>query len=234
MSIVQEGGPAFDPALMRRAAYGLAIAGVVVGAATLFAPSAPLAALDIVLALASAAMIVPAPELFEISGRRKTRGMNPLFAIPAGLVFVAGVTNDFVAISPLVIAAAAGALAALGAGLTTWRRPGISGPWQFLILMGLIGAAIGYGGVALIDLRFDASPEQPFRTAVASMTVSHGRGVSYYLHLAPWGPVPHESRVTVSKSLYDRFNPGDQACIGLRNGALAIPWYVVRVCPGPA
>lgn len=234
MSIVEEGGPTLDPVLIRRGGYALVIVSAVFGIVALFERAAPLAAADIVLAIATVLVMLWAPELFEISGRRKTRGMNPIFMAPAGLVLLAGVENDFVDIAPLFVAAAAGALLACGVALLSWRRPGVAGPWQFMILVGLIGGALGYGAPAMVDIRFDASQPQPFRSIVSSTHVSHGRSTSYHLSLAPWGPRTTASDVSVSSSFYNQINPGAEVCIGLHGGALSIPWFVVHLCPDQA
>jgi hypothetical protein len=234
MSIVQEGGPALDPGLLRWGGYGLALASATLGIVGLFARSPLLAATNIALAIASVAVTLPAPELFEVTSRGRSRGLNPVFMVPAALVFIAGIENDFVDIAPLLIAAAAGALVFAGAGLPTWRRPGVAGPWQFVIVLALTGAALGYGAPALVDTRFDASPPQPFRVAISAMYVSHGKSTSYSLRLAPWGPRTQGSTESVAASLYNRLKPGDEVCVGLRRGALGVPWFVVHLCPATA
>ena len=55
-------------------------------------------------------------------------------------------------------------------------------------------------------------------------------GSSYYFRLEPWGPQESEDDVRVSQSFYDAKQPGDFVCIGLRDGALNMPWYFVRDC----
>lgn len=232
MSIVQEGGPAPDPLLLQRGGYAVVVVAIIIGIVVLFVPDPLFTALDLVSALASAAVTMPAPELFEISSRRgRSRGFNPLFLAPAALVFFAGVEADFIDVTPLLIAPALGAAALAGIGLTRWRRPGVAGPRQFVIGLALIGAAVGYGGAALIDVRFDSSPPQPYRATVASMYVSHGKSTTYQLRLAPWGPRTQPGTVSVSSMLYNQLNPGDTVCIALRRGALSVPWFEVDACP---
>jgi hypothetical protein len=234
MSIVEDGRAALDPVLVRRSGYAVAVVGVAVGALALFERARLLAAADIGLAIASVAAVLWAPALFEVTTRsrrgRQHRGLNPLFAAPAALVFFAGLENDFLDFSPLLIGAAAGALLGCGAGLLVWRRPGVAGPWQMIIVIGLIGAALGYGAPGMIDTRFDAAQPQQFRATVSSMHVSHGKSTSYYLSLTPWGPRTEPSDVSVSSSLYNQVNPGDQVCVALHGGALAVPWFTVAQC----
>jgi hypothetical protein len=233
MSIVEGPGPAFDPRQIRSGGYGLVVASLAVAVAALFERSALLAAADIAFAVACVGVALWRPELFEVAGRGKSRGLNPLFIAPAGLVCYAGITEDFVSLSPLLIAGGVGAVALAAAGVVQSRRPGVAGPRQSVFMLGLSGLALGCGAPALVDVRFDASPGQAFRATVNSMYVNQGRSTSYHLRLGAWGPAPADS-VTVSRSLYDQFNPGDQACVALHAGALAIPWFAVRTCLNPS
>ena len=148
-------------------------------------------------------------------------------------MFFAGLQNDFLDFSPLLIGAAAGALLGCGGGLLVWRRPGVAGPWQMMIVLGLIGAGLGYGAPGMIDTRFDTAQPQQFRATVSAMHISRGKSTSYYLSLTPWGPRTGPSDVSVSSSLYNQLNPGDEVCIALHAGALGVPWFAVAQCPAP-
>ena len=83
MSIVEDGGPALDPVLLRRSGYAVAIVGVAVGAVALFERAQLLAAADIALAIASAAAVLWAPALFEITtrSRRGRQNLRPQSAL---------------------------------------------------------------------------------------------------------------------------------------------------------
>jgi hypothetical protein len=234
MSIVEASGPPLDPVKIRRGGYAVAIAGVAAGGAELFLSSAPTAAAAVVLAALSLAAALWTPELYEVTGRRGVRGFNPLLAAPACLVCVAGGLSHFLSVAPLVLAGVAGAVAAVGAAAFRWNRPGLAGRFQFAAVMALAGATLGYGAPALADVRFDAAPAQAYRATVDSMHVKQGRGATFYLQLAPWGPLTDENTVTVSRSLYNQLNPRDQVCIGLHPGLLGMPWFDVRLCPPPS
>jgi hypothetical protein len=233
MSIVKERGAALDRSVIQKTGYPLAIAATVAGFAALYVSDPLMAVADIALAAASVAITLQAPELFEIRNRGGRRNYNPLFLVPAGLVFAAGVRNQFGDATPLLIAALIGGAAGGGLAATRMGRPGLGGPWVFVILLALIGGALGYGAPAMIDVRFDTSEAQPIHSPISSMYASRGRSTTYHLRLPPWGPRTQPNTVTVSGSLYDRLNPGDPVCIDLHPGLLQISWFVVQACPAP-
>lgn len=233
MSIVKERGAALDPLVIRKAGYGLALAAIVAGVAALFVRDPLMAVADIALAAATVGITLQAPEMFEVRNRGGRRNYNPLFLAPAGLVFLAGVGNQFVDATAWVIGALIGGLAGGGLAATRMTRPGVDGPSVLVVLLALIGGAFGYGAPAMIDVRFDTSEAQPIHSLVSSMYVSRGKSTTYHLRLPPWGPRTQPNTVTVSDSLYRRLTPGDPVCIDLRGGALQVPWFVPRACPAP-
>jgi hypothetical protein len=231
VSIVEEGGPAFEPRLIKWAGYALVIAGVAAGVAALLVATELMAAIAIGLAAASIAIVLRAPELFEVAGRRRSRGLNPLFVGPAAAVFLGGVENHFIGVGPLGVAALIGAAAAGAVGAARMSRPGVSGRVQLVSLLALIGGLFVYGSGGLIDVRFDVSPAQPIRTTISAMYISHGKSTSYHLTLPPWGPLTEPNSVAISSSLYNQLSPGDPVCINLHRGALQVAWFVVDACP---
>jgi hypothetical protein len=231
MSVARARG-AFDPLTIQRTGYGLAIAAIVAGVATLYVRDPLMAAADVALAAASVAITLWTPELFEIKNRGRRRNYNPLFLVPAGLVLVAGVDNQFVDATAWLVAAFIGALAGGGLAATRMTRPGVGGPWVFVILLALIGGALGYGAPAMIDVRFDTSEAQPIHSSISSMYVTRGRSTTtYHLRLPSWGPRTQPNTVTVSGWLYHRLTPGDPVCLDLRPGALQIAWFTPLACP---
>ena len=128
MSIVEEGGPALDPRLVRRIGYWVLGAGVLAGFAVIFVHGAVMATVDAALVAASVVVALVAPEVFELSGRKgQPRMFNPLFLAPAGLLFFRGIDNQFVDATPLALAALIGAVSV--AALATLRalRSGLAG-----------------------------------------------------------------------------------------------------------
>jgi len=237
MSIVDEREPGFSPLQIRVAGYVVTGLAVAAGIAAIFVKTQLVTATDLALALASIVFPVWAPELFEITTRsrgRTGRGANPFMLIPALLAFMAALMNDFASVQPLLIGAAAGVAVAGGIAWLRRMRPGVAGPIQLVVLAAMAGGLLGFGAPALIDVRFDGAPAQPYRATVASMYVSHGKSTTYNLRLAPWGPMAQSGSVQVSSALYSALNPGDQVCVAWHGGALSIPWYVLRQCEGPA
>jgi hypothetical protein len=55
-------------------------------------------------------------------------------------------------------------------------------------------------------------------------TVS-GKSTTYYLDLAPWGPLQKPNKISVSSSSYRDAVPGDQICLDLHPGRLQAQWY---------
>jgi hypothetical protein len=102
-------------------------------------------------------------------------------------------------------------------------------PWTALLLF-LLALAYGYSFTMQANALLSRSHTQWYKTAVVSKRTSSGKTTSYYLRLQPWGPQPVESDVTVSHRFYSAKQPGDVVCVGLRAGALGIPYYFVRDC----
>jgi hypothetical protein len=234
MSIVQEGGSVLDPLLIKRVGYGLLVTAIVAGVTAIFEHNAFLAAVDIALTFGSAAVTLFAPEVFEVPNRgRGKRGLNPLFLVPAGILFFNGIEPAFVDAGPIFVAAFVGAAAGAGLAALRMSRPGVGSPAQLVTMLAVLGAGLGAGAVALADVRFDTFAPTPFRATIVSMYVSHGKSTTYYLRLAPWGPMTAGGDVAVSRSQYLEFNPGDQACLALHSGALSMRWLTVDACSGP-
>ena len=84
-------------------------------------------------------------------------------------------------------------------------------------------AAYSLGDVGEANALFDHSQLSVFRSQVMSKYVTSGKTTRYHLRLAPWGPHDEPSDVTVPYTLYDRLQPGNQACVRLHQGALGMP-----------
>lgn len=84
-----------------------------------------------------------------------------------------------------------------------------------------------YGTVLSLNTRLDDSHPAYFETEVLFKRVSKGKSTSYYLQLAPWGPVHNTENVKVSRALYLRTELNSKVGISLKKGWLDIPWYTV-------
>lgn len=239
MSIV-DGGGAIDPRRVKWGGYGLAAVGAL---AVLYAAIAPgplpsLAA--VLLPLASFAVSLMAPALFEVTSRRGwlsrggSRGFNPLVELPALSLFVLALTLDLTTFTGPLVAAGLGAAAAGTAGFYAAQKPGLSSPIQLIITLAVAGGLYGYGAFTVIDTRFDTSAGQVLPVTVSNKHISHGRSNSYHLDLPAWGPRTAPSTVSVRRSLYEAVQPGDVVCITLHPGSLGVPWYAVGLCQSAA
>jgi len=84
-----------------------------------------------------------------------------------------------------------------------------------------------YGTVLNLDTRLDNSRPVHFETEVLFKRLSRGKSTSYYLQLAPWGPVHSTKEVSVGRDLYYRTDINSKVTITLKKGWLDIPWYTI-------
>jgi hypothetical protein len=74
---------------------------------------------------------------------------------------------------------------------------------------------------------FDSSEGQQYTTKIVDKYVSSGRSTFYYFKLAPWGPQQSIEKVSVSKTLYEQKDIGENTQVLLNEGAHAIPYFDV-------
>ena len=100
--------------------------------------------------------------------------------------------------------------------------------------MGLGGLAglYGYGAVEVGDTLFDGKPGVGYSSQVESKRVVSGRSETYYLQVAPWGPVEQAGEVSVPSELYEAVQPGELVCMTLHPGRLGAQWYRMGPCGG--
>ncbi len=90
-----------------------------------------------------------------------------------------------------------------------------------------------YGMIVTADSLADRSKTSTYSVEVTGKRISRGRSTTYYLRLAPWGPMNSPNEVSVSRSTYDGFAPGQQLCLSLHQGRLDAPWYTPVSCSAP-
>jgi len=104
--------------------------------------------------------------------------------------------------------------------------------WGAMIGMLFIAGMYGWGLAAAADTVPDKSAAVSYTTTVVNKHVTHGRSTSYYLDLAPWGPMQGRNEVSVSSSTYQSTAIGEQVCLELRPGVLRVQWYRLVACNG--
>jgi hypothetical protein len=104
--------------------------------------------------------------------------------------------------------------------------------WGAMIGMLIFAGMYGWGLAAAADSVPDKSAPTSYTTTVVNKHESHGRSTSYYLDLAPWGPMQRPNDLSVSYSVYRDTAIGDPVCLELRPGALRVQWYQLVECSG--
>jgi hypothetical protein len=155
----------------------------------------------------------------------------PVIVIPAfGLLFAfsAGDSTHIIHSNQILIWIAVIFIAFVAAML----QPALNSVNRLGAIIGIlvIGGLYSVGVIHTADTVPDHSIPQPFQAQVLDMHVSHGRSTSYYLSLAPWGPMTSVSNVDVSPRTYNQVQVGDYVCLGLYPGFLHAPWYTLTSC----
>jgi hypothetical protein len=222
--------------LLRQARKGAAVlnlAGLLLIYGVLFPPAADVAgAAAFVLPWVALVLIAWKPRLFSLVSHKEqaTIGLSGLWIGPAtALALHALFSIHLLHWQAGLPFAAAGAVVLGGIALRVdqqlKQRSGAALAFAGVML------AYGYGAGAELDTVPDRSAPQWFQVKVDGKHVSHGRKTTWYLDLAPWGPRTDEADVSVPKMLYQSLRAGDLTCVGLYEGALEAPWFVVQACP---
>ena len=87
--------------------------------------------------------------------------------------------------------------------------------------------AISYGTLVNINCYFDNRSPSYFETQVVRKKITTGKSKSYYLYLAPWGPLTDTNEIMVSKRFFEDTPENKTVAVYLKPGLLNIPWYEV-------
>jgi hypothetical protein len=99
------------------------------------------------------------------------------------------------------------------------------------LVLFFFGAILFWAASAELDTILDKSPVKSFEADVLSKRVSRGgKRTTYYLKLAPWGPVDQAKDTAVSSGVYASAQSGGRVCVVLHPGAFGVPWYEIRPC----
>jgi len=100
-------------------------------------------------------------------------------------------------------------------------------------LIGLIifAGMYSYGLVIAADTLTDNFAPTTYSTQVTGKHTTRGKSTTYYLVLAPWGPVETTKEISVSSATYRDTQRGDTICLDLHPGRIHFPWYQIVDCP---
>ena len=92
---------------------------------------------------------------------------------------------------------------------------------------------LGYGFVAVVavDVFLDRSAPAVYSSKIVRAFEVHGRHATDWVTLAPWGAaLENKGDVCVDDSFYYSVHAGQPVCVELSQGALHIPWFVLKRC----
>jgi len=208
-----------------------AAAGLIFGDAALHLPSA------VVLALAPVAaffLMQHSPLLYAIFKKKSDPRAELSFVLMIASFGLYFYIHDlhFVSMQPLLLMIVIVAFAYIAAFFNSARKN--SSPTGALIGLIFFGAIYSYGLAIVVNSLADNTKASIYIVPVTGKHVVHGKSTTYYLDLAPWGPVEDPNKISVSSSFYDNTAVDDQICLGLHPGRLRASWYQLAACPAPA
>jgi hypothetical protein len=98
-----------------------------------------------------------------------------------------------------------------------------------IFTMLVVSLMYGFGATIQVNCVFDKSAPQSINTSIKSKSIEYNKGSHYYLKLRSWDSNPNSKDIEVSKSIYEKYNQGDNIGIALKPGMLNIPWYYLSV-----
>jgi hypothetical protein len=218
----------------RKVSLGLTSVSIVAAVGLYFAPASYALALALLLAAAPMVVVVllfQQPLLYGLVKRtRDPRAETALVFMAAGFgLMLRNLTLEFLSFQPLILA-----ILLLWLGwAAVLIRPSLRGskPWVAMIFSLVFSGLLSFGMVTAADTIHDPSQASVFTTQVTGKQVSGGRSTTYYLVVAPWGPMEGTSKISVSATRYGNTAIDDQVCVGLHAGNLHAPWYALVDCP---
>jgi heme-degrading monooxygenase HmoA len=204
------------------AAAVAAAAGLNFGAANLHLLSA------VILALVPVAVLLlmqRSPLLYAVFKKKADpRAELSIALVIAGFGLALGIRNlHFVSMQPILLMALPVALVYIASFFNSARKSSSSlgSVYGLLIFAGLYS----YPLVVLADTLLDTASPTSYTVPVTGKHTVNGKSTTYYLDLAPWGPLQKPNKISVSSSSYRDAVPGDQICLDLHPGRLHALWY---------
>jgi hypothetical protein len=217
-------------ALKQASQWNIGLTAVAIAAAIcrLFPQNALFLPAAFVLALTPLAILYlmhRSPLLFVLGKPKRDPRTDFTFAFMAAGVglFLGNIGVNFISLPSLFPAILLVSLATC-AGLFLVAR-NTSGPRGAWIVIVMLSGSYGYGLVTSGDTLPDHAKPERYSASIVGKHTTSGRSTTYYLDLAPWGPIADDNRLGVSKALYDAAGVGDLTCLELHQGYLNAPWY---------
>jgi hypothetical protein len=224
-------------ALKRARLQSLAMLAVAVAAALVInlAPEAfpgTCAAILIIAPFAATYMCMQAPTLFATFKKKsdpRAEMCYVLIVASFGLLFSLREVH-FVSLTPIVPVMV---IAGLAVAFTNYRcmKDGAA-PGAFIGVV-LLSALYAFAAVAVLDSTFDQNRTKRYSSDVVGQHMSNGRRTTYYLRVAPWGPIELERDVSVPSRIYSSTRVGDTICFDLGEGRVNAAWFRVVPCLDP-
>lgn len=98
-------------------------------------------------------------------------------------------------------------------------------PYKFGYTLAIVIVIYSYAGLVALNCVFDNGAAKTYQAPVLSKHVSHGKTTTYYLEIAKWGTREKAEDESVSSSLYNEVNTGQNVNVYVKPGLLNIPWY---------
>jgi hypothetical protein len=205
-----------------------AAAGLNFGADSIRLPSTAVLAL---IPLVVLFLVRRSPVLYAVGGKKSDPRAELYTALTVagfGLLFPA-IDYNILSMRPLLLLIIPLALAYLAAFFKSARRHTSPAGAVFGLLF--IAIIYSYPLVVLADTMIDSTKSSTYIVPVTGKHATSGKSTTYYLNLAPWGPLQEPNEINVSSSMYDGTSAGDSICLALHPGRLHAPWYQLTDCP---
>ncbi|MCW3465084.1 hypothetical protein [Chitinophaga nivalis] len=99
---------------------------------------------------------------------------------------------------------------------------------QAWIMYACLLPGYAYSATMTLNTYFDNSTPRYYTTTVVDKSINKGKSTSYYLWLAPWGPVTTTESIKVYAQRFNDTATSDTVVICLKAGLLDIPWYALE------
>ena len=121
------------------------------------------------------------------------------------------------------------AITAVFSGLMLAKSKEFTGKAWIKLLPIIFAAVYAYGLTVTGNCLFDRSQPEVFTARVLDKHVTTGKSTTYYVKLAPWGPVAEADDATVTREQYERVQVGKEVYVGKMAGILKIPWFFISL-----